>query len=144
MHQTCPTDQQAPGPRATCPREAQAPSLTVHRGHKRQVENLPHQHLHEANLQGKNENSAQATAPRDPTDSSRPRPVAHEEGAELLRGHPGGGSQASRDSRTTELDSAKAHLQGWGGPGLRQRSSGILGLTGGQFLPQRRRAWGLW
>lgn len=66
------------------PREALAPALTIHRGHKRQVENLPDQHLHEANLQGKNENSTQATVHWDPQGSFRPCLVAGEEGAELL------------------------------------------------------------
>lgn len=65
--QTCPTNQQPPGPQATPhPRGGTGTALTVHGRQKRQVEDLPHQHLQEANLQGKNENSTQALVRSDP------------------------------------------------------------------------------
>lgn len=51
--------------------------------------------------------AAVCSAPKDPL---RPRLVDQEEAAELLWEDLGAGSQSSCDSRTTELDSVKAHL----------------------------------
>ena len=76
-----------PVPKSQAPREARAPALTIHRGHERQVKNLPNQHLQEANLQRKNK---KAVVGSDPKGYLRP-PCGRKESRRAAPGEPGRG-----------------------------------------------------
>lgn len=84
MCQIFPANQQLAGPRATPPYRGMAIALTVHGGQKRQVKDLLHQHLQEANLQGTRKTQPLQQFTWIPKGSLRPRPEAQAGGAGLL------------------------------------------------------------
>lgn len=92
------------------PEEARAPALTIHCRHKCQVEDLPDQHLHEANLQGKDKNSTPGSSLLRSKGLSEASPCGPRGSRRAALGESGGWQSELLWSRTTKPDSFKAHL----------------------------------